>query len=618
MKIVQKKLDNLFLKAGQQNKYQYIIITLFTLQFLCSQFFHVNFIYITSQPRVKINETETKLDSIVCEKYLKEIDPIPLIKENNQLASSTIIIDFNLACQNVKIYFIDIVYYFGNMLGSCITYHFYEKVGSRLSLNIFTIIQIISIFCLEFLNINSIEKNVYILYIILFIIGVSQYVVVNLIFLYICDIVSSQQLPIFITAIVCGRSIASLLGVFFFENLTLNWKHDMAIIAGINIIIFFLIFFYMEKSPKAALRNNEYMNFVKYLIKIAKKNGKILKKKDFQFLKPFMSVSEKIEFVGYFNLVEKNNINNALLDENSLDNKDENGSEDDEYKDLILKINNGEERKTTLKDEYLLSDENNKIGSVNTLFSKVKMKDYYFLDFFKFKSHLINFAILSFLWGVYNFIKYGIQSAMDEIPQYYNYTYWRIIAYILELITLFLMMLMYIINHRAFFKILITIEIISFLIIALSEYMGNDEDIGVYSYITSLLITKVIWSSLYLLFIIIALLVYPIMLRSKGLGWNIALGIFGKLAVTFVIDLEDKNDYLLYFLLFDFLMLVFSNRLPSRIGSLHIDLVGEKDKKFSEEILKDDKDEDDDEENKNNIIINNELIIEEKNEMEEI
>ena len=242
MKIVQKKLDNLFLKAGQQNKYQYIIITLFTLQFLCSQFFHVNFIYITSQPRVKINETETKLDSIVCEKYLKEIDPIPLIQENNQLASSTIIIDFNLACQNVKIYFIDIVYYFGNMLGSCITYHFFEKVGSRLSLNIFTIIQIISIFCLEFLNINSIEKNVYILYIILFIIGVSQYVVVNLIFLYICDIVSPQQLPIFITAIVCGRSIASLLGVFFFENLTLNWKHDMAIIAGINIIIFFLIF----------------------------------------------------------------------------------------------------------------------------------------------------------------------------------------------------------------------------------------------------------------------------------------------------------------------------------------------------------------------------------------
>ena len=143
------------------------------------------------------------------------------------------------------------------MLGSCITYHFYEKVGSRISFNLFTIIQIISIFCLEFLNINSIAKNIYILYIILFIIGVSQYVVVNLIFLYICDIVSSEHIPIFVTIIVCGRTIASLLGVFFFENFNMNWKHDMAIIAGVNIIIFFLTLFYMEKSPKAALRNNE-------------------------------------------------------------------------------------------------------------------------------------------------------------------------------------------------------------------------------------------------------------------------------------------------------------------------------------------------------------------------
>ena len=613
MKIVQKKLDNLFLKAGQLNKYQYIIVTLFTLQFLCSQFFHVNFIYINSQPRLTLNETETKLDTRVCEKYFTEISPIPLIQNNNQLASSTIIIDFDLACQSIKIYFISIVYYFGNMLGSCITYHFYEKVGSRISFNLFTIIQIVSIFCLEFLNINSIAKNIYILYIILFIIGVSQYVVVNLIFLYICDIVSSEHIPIFVTIIVCGRTIASLLGVFFFENFNMNWKHDMAIIAGVNIIIFFLTLSYMEKSPKAALRNNEYMNFVKYLLKIAIKNGKILGKKDFDFLTPFMNINEKIEFVGYFNIHEKNNINNQLLDENNI--KDDNDSDDEEFKDLVLKINNKkEEENTILKDEYLLSDENNKIGSVNTLFSKVKMKDYYFLDFFKFRSHLINFSILSFLWAVYNLIKYGIQSAMDEFPQYYNFTYWRLIAYILELITLFLMMVMYMINQKASFKILITIEIICFLIIALAEYIFNDPNIGIYTYVTTLLICKVIWSSLYLLFIIIALLVYPIMLRSKGLGWNIALGVFGKLAVTFIIDLEDKNEYLLYILLFNFLMLVFSNGLPSKIGSLQIDLAGDKNKKFSEKILKDDKEEDEDD-NINNI---ENIIIEEKNEMKDI
>ena len=47
MKEIQKKLDNLFIKAGQYHRYQFIILALFTLQFLGSQFFHVNFTYLT-------------------------------------------------------------------------------------------------------------------------------------------------------------------------------------------------------------------------------------------------------------------------------------------------------------------------------------------------------------------------------------------------------------------------------------------------------------------------------------------------------------------------------------------------------------------------------------------
>ena len=62
-----------------------------------------------------------------------------------------------------------------------------------------------------------------------------------------------------------------------------------------------------------------------------------------------------------------------------------------------------------------MSDENNKIGSIKTLFNEMKMRDFSILDFFKFKNHLINFCILSFLWAVYNFVKYGIASTMSEI-----------------------------------------------------------------------------------------------------------------------------------------------------------------------------------------------------------
>ena len=119
----------------------------------------------------------------------------------------------------------------------------------------------------------------------------------------------------------------------------------------------------------------------------------------------------------------------------------------------------------------------------------------------------------------------------------------------------------------------------------------DDNEINIVYYIIALLIGKIIWNCLYLLLIIMSLLIYPIMLRSKGLGWNIALGIVGKLLVIFVIDLTSKHDYILYFLLFVFLTLVFSNSLPSKIGSLTIDLSrDEKAKKILDKIFKESED----------------------------
>ena len=606
MQVVQKKLDNLFLKSGGKYRYQSIILTLFTLQFLCSQFFHVNFTYITSKPIINLNNTEIKLDSLICDNDLKDIDPLPLINQaGNQLSSSTIIIDYDLACQTTKIYFLDFLYYFGNILGSCLTYHFYEKVGSTISLNIFILMQIIGNFMLEFINIEGLKQNIYYLYVILFIIGFSQYTVIIILFLYICDIIDSKQIPVFIAIIICGRSLASLLGVLFFEYINLNWKHDLTIIAGVNLIIFFILFFYIEKSPKAALRNNKYMHFVKNLLRIAKKNNRSLQKHDFDFLLPFMDVKEKIEYDGYFNLFARHNIKSNSFDDKLLNEPEE--DEEDEYKNLVLKKSFTEfERKTVLKDEYLMSDENNKIGSVNTLFSKVKMSDYSFFDFFKFQNHLINFLILSFLWAVYNFIKYGIQATMDEIPQYYQHPYWRIIIHLLDLVTLFLITLLYIINQSAFYRILISIEILGFIFLALSEYF-DDIKVGINTYLISLLIGKTIWNCMYLLLIIIALLIYPIMLRSKGLGMNIALGILGKLVVTFIVDSYERNDYILYILLFNFFMLVLSNKLPIKIGSLTIDIAN-KDNNRKDTNLNDEKEEDD--------VIS--LKIKEKNELKNI
>jgi hypothetical protein len=202
--------------------------------------------------------------------------------------------------------------------------------------------------------------------------------------------------------------------------------------ASVNIISLLIIIFYMVNSPKAALRNKEQVHFIKHLLNIAKKNKRKIKKEDFDFLIPFMDDKKKLEYNLFFNTI---NYRHQINVNNILKVPLENNVEEDEFIELSL-IPNDNDKKEKLKDDYLMSDENNKIGSVETLFNKMKMKDYSIFDFFKFKNHLINFCILSFLWAVYNFIKYGIESAMSDIPQYYNNPYLVIFMHILELASL--------------------------------------------------------------------------------------------------------------------------------------------------------------------------------------
>ena len=81
------------------------------------------------------------------------------------------------------------------------------------------------------------------------------------------------------------------------------------------------------------------------------------------------------------------------------------------------------------------------------------------------------------------------------------------------------------------------------------------------------------------------------MLRSKGLGWNFAIGVSGKLIVALIIEPRTTNEYFLYFLVFNFLALVFSNSLPKRIGSLLIDLTQDEEaNKVMDKILKESED----------------------------
>ena len=149
------------------------------------------------------------------------------------------------------------------------------------------------------------KNNLFILYPNLFVLGLSEYIIINILFLYICDIIHLSKIPMFITIIISGRPISCLLGIYFLTFSNLNWKTDLSFIAGVDIIIYIFILIYMINSPKVALRNNNYINFIKNLLKISKINKKLLLKEDFDFLLPFMNEKEKVEYENIFLLHEK-------------------------------------------------------------------------------------------------------------------------------------------------------------------------------------------------------------------------------------------------------------------------------------------------------------------------
>ena len=292
----------------------------------------------------------------------------------------------------------------------------------------------------------------------------------------------------------------------------------------------------------------------------------------------YMSNAEKVEYENLFNThkyskdIIKDDDNEDLDNINQKD-KFQNENviepllpiEDGDKKNKNLKNNNN------LKEEYLLNDDNNKVGSVKSLFGKTKVKDYSPLDLFKHKSQLINFSILCFLWAVYNFIKYGLDSTTIKILEYNSNIYWGLCTHCIDMFSLYSILLIYMSKKISFIRLLISIQLMTFIILLFAMHF-DDKELSTNIYIFFIVLAQICWKCLYLLLILITLLIYPIMLRSKGLGWNIAFGTFGRLFVMFFEDLINEDDYILYFLIFDFFLLVVAFGLPKKIGDFVLDL----------------------------------------------
>ena len=407
--------------------------------------------------------------------------------------------------------------------------------------------------------------------------------------IYICEVIKQTDILIFVILIITGVPLSNLLGTLLFNIQDLDWRDSLLIVAVINIIIYVLIIMKLVGSPIFSLNNELYDTFIVDLIELGKKNGVKLSLNDFEFLNRYMSKESRRN--TYERL--KTGISRSNTKKISKEKKSESyGSfRSSEIEDIdLMDI-------SMLKDDYLLSnDENN--GEPLKLFGKLKMKDYSPLDLIRFKKQLKNFSILSFLWLTTTLIKNGINLHSKYIQKMNEEIVVSVIIYVLEILLYFLFLFFYFNPKIQYHSSLIMLQIISFIGFMIIIYI--DLDTNENCKIILLYIGKLCWACMFALITVITAIIYPIMIRTKGFGWNKSSGFIGGIIAHALVEFLEIKTAIFIILTFEFFTLTLSYGLPKKIGTFILE---------SPSVMNNIKDNENENENDNDNEINDTNII---------
>ena len=562
------QLDKILEKAGQFNRYQFTILTLFTFQYILAQFFNTGLFFLSEKPTVKLKNDSNSKRFVVTKKICENIDNY--IVQNNTI--SRILVEYDIYCDNLKSYLISICLYAGMLIGSFISYIFADRVGRKKSLCIVIPIHILSLFSFELTNKEILGKEfkyaLYFLYFNIFFKGLSSRIVMILLIIYICDIINQKDIPLFINIILAGTPISEFLSSFIFTFVKLNWRHILAFDGFVNIFLFILFLILVIGSPMFCLNNEDYDNFIKYLIKIGKFNKRPLHKDDFAFLKPYMSSKQqKAIFVNFDVDIGDNKEKHLLYDDKYLD-KNEN---------INLKQDLVFQSKSELKKDFLIEAKENKNKPYISLFGHLKMKDYSPLDLLK-EGQIINFLILSYLWMASTIVRDGFNIYFINIKEYSKDFYYYLAMVFGEFLGFIFIYQTFTRKLTSFHPLLVTLLLSNFLILAFGTHIFKDAKFNIFDFL-QLFSIKVFTGSVNLILYIMTLLIYPIIIRTHGLGATLTLASIGDIIALFFDYELNINDITLYFLVFLFFALMLSYGLPNQIGTIILAKPKEEEKK---------------------------------------
>ena len=585
MKEKDKKLDVLLSKAGQMNIYQFQVTLLFLIQLTCAIFFDQCLPFLERGPYVFLDDSEESV--MITNKICKNGN----YRINEDKLPTSIVIDFEIFCNDLKMFYLGLMLNLGMIIGACSSYLFIDKMGRKKTLVIFTPIYILFLCTFKILTPNLWEHTLILIYLNIFFLGITIQIIIIAMIIYICEIIKQTDIIIFVILTITGVPLSNLLGTLLFNIEGLDWRDSLLIVAVINIIIYVLIILKLVGSPIFSLNNELYDTFILDLIELGKKNGVKLSLNDFEFLNRYMSKESRRNTYERF-MTGINRLNTKLISKEqrsesygslrSSEIEDSNSSND------LADIN-------MLKDDYLLSnDENN--GEPLKLFGKLKMKDYSPLDLIRFKKQIKNFSILSFLWLTTTLIKNGINLHSKYIQKMNEEIVVSVIIYVLEILLYFLFLFFYFNPKIQFHSSLIMLQIISFIVFMIIIYINLDSNEN-YKIIL-LYIGKLCWACMFALISVITAIIYPIMIRTKGYGWNKSSGFIGGIIAHALVEFLEIKTAIFVILTFEFFTLTLSYGLPKKIGTFILE---------SPSVMNNNKDKDNENENENDNDNDNEI-----------
>ena len=624
------KLEKLFLKAGQTHYYQYIITILFTLEFCCTHFLNYCLPYLERVPEVSIQSSNEKEKFFfdLCNsdiEYKMEVKDSSIVNEFEIYCNKTKIYFLGICYYAGKIIGSCISYLFIDGIGRKITIFIFIPISILLMCAFkfmkakYTYNWIYGIYVDLFLSGTS--NYIVVVDLLIYICEIVQQTKIPYFIMTIATGAAIAGLLCSITFhvddVLDWRDILLIFaGIHFVVYILLLFLFIDSPMFALNEEHFEDFSIYLRKIAARNGKNltqEDFLFLAPYMPKETRKRMFGQKGQSEQNLTSSSSNSESDISQNNINNDVNNNLNyihniNNINNQNEKDFKENNNestaaninvntntninldnNQNNEPDVTYVSVNNmifsnnklvyappDAKRRDSIfvrnvgmKDIYLLSLGEDADVPVKSLFGEAKMSDFTPLDLLRFQSQIKHFLTLTFIWIVTVIIRTGIDFRKKYIRNYIGKLQYPIINFGLDICLPFILLIIYHHFQYSIQRILVSANLVQFIFFVLVGFFI--QKIHENSQIVFLMLGKVCCHVVYLVMYVITSEIYPIMIRTKGVGFNIGFSGIGTIISIFLIENLKFDSLILYFLLFNFFSIVICYGLPNKIGTLLLD-----------------------------------------------